>query len=253
MKHVYLALTILLTFATASPAAPIKREAGRFDYYVLALSWQPAFCEFHTDKPECHDQTDARYDAKSLALHGLWPSVRGDTRHDYGFCGVSRDVQEKDRRRAWCAMPALNLPESEHERLTMFMPGARSCLERHEWFRHGSCSGLAENDYFDKALALTEQLGKTKFQAYITKNIGKRVNLKSLRDEFEKDYGRGSSRGLILQCDSQHGTSMLTEVRLYFKKDALDTPLSGAALIRADEREKSGCKKQIAIDPAGLR
>jgi ribonuclease T2 len=252
MNPFWLTLPILLLSVTTSQAEPMKREAGRVDYYVLALSWQPAFCEFHTDKPECQTQDDTRYDAKSLALHGLWPSVRGDTRHEYEFCGVSRDIKEKDRERAWCSLPALSLAEPVRQRLTTLMPGTRSCLERHEWFRHGACSGLSENEYFDKALALTEQLAKTNFQAYIAKNIGKRVNLKSLLNEFEKDYGPGSSRALILQCESKHGVSMLTEVHFYLKKDALDTPLSGAALVRADEKEKGGCKKQLAIDPAGI-
>ena len=253
MKLSWPVLILLLLLASTSQAEPMKREAGRFDYYVLALSWQPAFCEFHTDKPECQTQDDTRYDAKSLALHGLWPSVRGDTRHEYEFCDVSWNIKKKDRARAWCALPPLDLSESARQRLITLMPGTRSCLERHEWFRHGACSGLSENEYFDKAMALTEQLARTKFQAHLAKHIGKRVSRKSLLDEFEKDYGPGSSRALILHCESKHGTSLLTEVHLYLKKDALGAPLSGAALVRADESEKGSCKKQIAIDPAGIR
>ena len=51
-------------------------EPGTGREYVLAVSWQPAFCEGHADKPECASQTEARFDASNLTLHGLWPQPR---------------------------------------------------------------------------------------------------------------------------------------------------------------------------------
>jgi len=249
MKFIWMLWGIVLCFTSTAFARSPAKESGKFDYYVLALSWQPAFCEFHSDKPECRSQTESRYDATHLVLHGLWPSVRGDSRHEYGFCGISRDIQEKDRKGAWCETPALNL--ADKERLTALMPGAQSCLERHEWFRHGSCSGLSEVEYFTKSLDLVEQIAKTKFSAYLTSHIGKRVTLRSILDVFEKDFGKGSSRSLILRCDSQHGTSLLTEVQLFLKKESLSAPLSSESFVRADEAEKGSCRKQIAIDAVG--
>ena len=38
--------------------------------YVLALSWQPAFCETNQKRPECRWQTGQRHDASYLSLHG---------------------------------------------------------------------------------------------------------------------------------------------------------------------------------------
>jgi ribonuclease T2 len=253
MKFFWLTEIIFFIFTTSAIAQQIKRDPGRFDHYVLALSWQPAFCEFHATTPECRSQNESRYDATHLVLHGLWPSVRGDTQHDYEYCGVARDLREKDRSKAWCDLPSPDLTEESRKRLSALMPGLQSCLERHEWFRHGTCSGLSGNDYFEKAMSLTEHLSKTQFSAYITSNVGKRVSLSGLLSTFDKDFGAGSSRGLALLCDSKHGASMLTEVRLYLKKERLGAPLSRESFTQAEPSAKGSCKKQIAIDSVGLQ
>lgn len=253
MKSIWIVGLALFFLASPTFAQHIKRTPGRFDYYVLALSWQPAFCEFNSTTPECRSQNDSRYDATHLVLHGLWPNVRGDARHDYEYCGVAREIRDKDRSRSWCALPAPGLSEGLQKRLTPLMPGLQSCLERHEWFRHGVCSGLTADQYFEQATLLVEQVAKTKFSAYITSNIGKRVSLSSLLSEFDKDFGVGSSRSLAIRCDSKHGASMLTEIRLSLKKESLTASLSRESFVPAEASDKGSCKKQIAIDPVGLQ
>ena len=41
--------------------------------YVLAISWQPSFCQGNQYKKECKSQTEDRFDATNFTLHGLWP------------------------------------------------------------------------------------------------------------------------------------------------------------------------------------
>ena len=59
------------TKAPASPALTSPRTP-RPDY-LLAISWQPAFCQTHQKKAECRTQDKERYDADHFSLHGLWP------------------------------------------------------------------------------------------------------------------------------------------------------------------------------------
>src|SRR5215831_1138747 len=125
MKPLWWILVILLLLSNPVLARRVKKEPGNFDFYVLALSWQPAFCEAHGSKPECQSQDNSRYDATHLVLHGLWPSVRGDRGHNYEFCQVSRDIQEKQD--DWCAMPALELSAETQKLLSSRMPGVQSC------------------------------------------------------------------------------------------------------------------------------
>ena len=61
------------------PGTPSAAEAEA----LLAVSWQPAFCETKPGKPECTSMTTARFDATHLALHGLWPQPRSKA-----YCGV---------------------------------------------------------------------------------------------------------------------------------------------------------------------
>ena len=42
---VKVAITLLLTVAVAGAQDRRQNEPGQFDFYVLALSWSPSFCE----------------------------------------------------------------------------------------------------------------------------------------------------------------------------------------------------------------
>ncbi|MGB5596474.1 MAG: hypothetical protein WBM62_20900, partial [Crocosphaera sp.] len=42
------------------------------DDYLLALSWQPAFCETRPTKTECLTKDTDTFEAGNFVLHGLW-------------------------------------------------------------------------------------------------------------------------------------------------------------------------------------
>ena len=94
--------------------------------YVLAVSWQPAFCEGHAAKPECASQTSDRFDASHLTLHGLWPQ------YEKGYpesCATSFQLAPQTVAKVLPIMPSPKLIE-------------------HEWQKHGTCSGLSSEQYF---------------------------------------------------------------------------------------------------------
>ena len=95
--------------------------------YVLALTWSPAFCE--TRDPGGEDSEQCAIGArKGLMLHGLWPDGPAE------FCPSS----EPER-----------LPDSLARRVKGFMPSVG--LARHEWEKHGTCSGMDRETYFRTA------------------------------------------------------------------------------------------------------
>ena len=57
--------------------APLLGE-GVTATYVLAISWEPAFCEDHEGKSECQRETEQTFDATHFSLHGLWPQPKGN-------------------------------------------------------------------------------------------------------------------------------------------------------------------------------
>src|SRR5579883_2363004 len=119
--------------SAASPIAPLKSQApgqaggtpGNFDFYVLALSWSPSFCE--AADPERAGAQCEPGAGLGFVVHGLWPQ------DEYGFPTNCR--------------PAARFPSRMAlETAKRIYPSER--LARHEWQRHGTCSGKSPTDYF---------------------------------------------------------------------------------------------------------
>jgi ribonuclease T2 len=220
----------------------------QFDYYVLALSWEPAFCETKPDRQDCRSLNADRFDGKNLALHGLWPNKIGDTQHAYGYCGVDGSVQKLDRPGDFCQLPPVNLSDRIMSDLATYMPGHVTCLERHEWFRHGTCSGLAADDYFATADALVVQFAAASIGSYISAHVGDYVAGEDLFAAFEKDFGPGSRGSLSLSCKRINGSDMLSEVDVYLRNPL---PAGGLAamLVRPDGSASGHCPQKFLIDP----
>ncbi|WP_371346905.1 ribonuclease T [Ancylobacter sp. IITR112] len=119
-----LALAALL-LSPLSAAAQSKGEPGRFDHYVLALSWSPSYCEAMGARAEPTQCATARPFA--FVVHGLWPQYE----------------------RGWpesCVSPAPFLPEPLLRSMLDIMPSRRLVL--HEWRKHGTCDGADSAGYF---------------------------------------------------------------------------------------------------------
>ena len=119
--------------AKAAPAQT-KQPPGPGSY-VLAISWQPAFCEGNPRKPECRSQTGARFDATHFTLHGLWPQPGTNI-----YCGVSGAKGRPQPGGRWSDLPRLR-PQPPHPApaVEQAMPGSQSFLDRYEWVKHGTC------------------------------------------------------------------------------------------------------------------
>ena len=102
-----------------------RETSGRFDYYVLALSWAPAFCGHETTNRASGECGAGR--EMGFVVHGLWPErERGRSPENCGsVLPVLSDIVQK---------------------MLAFMPDAS--LIQHEWRTHGSCSGLTAEEYF---------------------------------------------------------------------------------------------------------
>ena len=61
---------------------------------ILALGWEPAFCEGHANKRECASATPSDFDATHFTLHGLWPQPRRKQ-----YCNVKSSFDQRRRNR----------------------------------------------------------------------------------------------------------------------------------------------------------
>ena len=172
-------------------------NAGMADSYVLALSSQSGFCEtygFEAGKPECRKLTKDSYQANHLTLHGLWPN-QNNCGQNYGYCGVKPRANH-------CDYIPLDLSNDVSIELKKLMPSYNygSCLERHEWYKHGTCQTLGADDYFSLAMRLTMEMDTSLFGRYLTAHKGETVKLSVLRELIAKDFGKNNAGKIYLGC-----------------------------------------------------
>ena len=118
------ALGVLICLAAlAAPAQP-----QRFDYYLLALSWTPSFCEAEGDA-EDREQCEPGQDF-GFTLHGLWPQYEDGWPE---FCDSAR--RDPSRRQTGAMADIMG----------------SGGLAWYQWKKHGRCTGLDAADYFDAA------------------------------------------------------------------------------------------------------
>jgi ribonuclease T2 len=169
-----------------------QHEPGRFDFYVLALSWSPSFCAAAHERNNRAPQAQCGARPYSFVVHGLWPQ------YERGF---PRD----------CQVPAPRLPRTIMESMLDLMPSPR--LVYNEWDRHGTCSGLGAADYFNSVRKARGTVNiPSQFQNVTT-------TLAVTPDEVEEAFVKanpGLSRSAIaVTCDSKR----LSEVRVCMTKD----------------------------------
>jgi ribonuclease T2 len=243
-------LLLLAALAAAAPSARAQSSnAGQFDSYTLSLSWQPEFCEGKPGLPECRTESAGRFDAANLSLHGLWPDVNGDSSHAYGYCGVDAATRGLDKAPTWCRLPAPTLSDATRAALTTAMPGAASCLDHHEWVRHGTCSGLSADAYFALAASLVKQVAATSFGQFLSAHAGKTVSADDALAAFESDLGKRTM--VSLNCATVRGASALSEVRLHLPASLAPGAKLKTSLIATGDR--GNCPASFLLDPVAPR
>ena len=166
---------------------------GQFDFYVLSLSWSPSFCAAAAERnggPGDRMQCGAR--PYAFVVHGLWPQ------YEKGF--------PED-----CLRPAPRLARAIVESMLDLMPAPH--LIYNEWDKHGTCSGLAPQAYFDtirKARAAVQIPPE-----FVDLEQPRSVAPAAVASAFIKANPGLSQNGLAVECDNRR----LTEVRICLSKD----------------------------------
>ncbi len=220
-----------------------KRGVGGFDSYVLAASWQPAFCETRPNVRECRGGGRA---GNGFSLHGLWPQPKGRE-----YCGVSADVRATDERGEWRRLPDHEASAGTRRALAEVMPGVESGLDRHEWWSHGTCFKGDAEAYFAQSIRLLEELNRSPVRRLFEASIGRVLSAEEVRASFDKAFGRGAGRRVLVDCaDDGSGRPMIRELRIALAGD-LSTGEPLADLMQAGEETGRGCR-QGRVDAPGF-
>jgi ribonuclease T2 len=214
-------------------------------HYVLALNWQPAFCESNARRPECRSLEPGDFAATNPTVHGLWPNDRPDAGPTY--CGIDAETRALDQPKSWCQLPEPELSGMTRAQLARTMPGAVSCLDRHEWIKHGTCAGVGAERYFGETIRLAAAIQASRFARAISANVGREVARERLIQAFEASFGAGSAKALALVCTGRD----LAEIRIALRASALEGELDGGDLYLDGGAPESRCPASVHIDPAG--
>ena len=174
--------------AKSVPAAHASAPIGSgFDFYVLALSWSPAYCELEgrgADPEQCKAAKPFRF-----IVHGLWPQFERGYPQD---CGGGEFPSRDDIRSVTDLTPS---------------PG----LLRYEWEKHGSCSGLSPQDYY-AVMRLARE--KVAIPAQFNSSQGFALAPQQVETAFARANPGLQSTAMATICED----GLLTEVRICFTK-----------------------------------
>ncbi len=213
------------------------------DSYVFAVSWQAAFCEQHSSKPECKVADPSSYQANNFTLHGLWPNKQSCGTH-YGFCDKS--IQQQ---RNFCDYPKVPMNSTTLQQLGTVMPSAEygSCLQRHEWYKHGTCQPRDADQYFDTAIKLLAEFngkGNNSLAQFMQDNIGKTVKIDALNQKIDQIFGANAHQRMRYSCTSDN---KLVDIYMNLPLD-LDQPLT-TLLPQGKAGYHNGCGNSFVVDP----
>jgi ribonuclease T2 len=215
--------------------------AGQHESFVLAVTWQPGFCEhfpFDGTKPECEQMAKGRLVVSNLTLHGLWPNRKACGK-EYGNCGGSEFALSEDTVSyisAW-------MPNFYYEQV----------FGRYEWAKHGTCSGIDSNLYFRRAVDSVKTVNEAGVGKYVRTNIGGSISKAKFYDQVRSDTGQQlASNAFTLICADKYLVEIRVRLPLIFKEGGSLNQLLGDALPQDRDFDKHECKDdEIWIEASG--
>ncbi len=170
-------------------------EPGKFDYYVMSLSWSPSYCAGQAsggNDPQCNGRGNRPY---AFVLHGVWPQFEK---------GWPQDCQTADRG---------FVPRPVATRMLDIMPSEK--LVFHEYRKHGTCSGLGVDGFFDMSRSLYNKVKiPQRYQAITDPRTF--VSTPELIADFVAANPGMKSDGIAIDCGGPG--PRLREVRICFDK-----------------------------------
>ena len=209
-----IAACAILSLAPSSVAfAQPRNDPGKFDFYVLALSWTPSYCEAEGDR-RSGDEQCRRGRPFSFVVHGLWPQ------YERGFPRS-------------CVEPAPRIANSLINSMLDIMP-ARG-LVIHQWRTHGTCAGLSPERYFEtvrraqERIVIPEQFRRLEDYTMVSPAAVEEAFL-AANPELKPDM-------IAVTCDSRR----LREVRICMS--------TGLAFRSCDEIDRRACRIPRVVMP----
>ena len=215
ISRLLISLALIVVLAGTASAQDRRQNApGEFDFYVLALSWSPSFCEAAAERGNSGRSQIQCERPYSFVVHGLWPQ------YERGFP-------------EYCQRPSPRLDRNIMTSMLDLMPAPG--LIFNEWDKHGTCSGLSARAYFEttrKARAAVKIP-----EEFLQLSEQKTIAPDDLEEAFIKINPGLSSSAISVTCSSRR----LSEVRVCLSKDM--------QFRACDEIDRRACRRDEVVMP----
>ena len=212
-----LLISLALAVVSAGMASAQDRRQntpGEFDFYVLALSWSPSFCEASAERGKSGRSQVQCERPYSFVVHGLWPQ------YERGFP-------------EYCQRPSPRLDRNIMTSMLDLMPAPG--LIFNEWDKHGTCSGLAARAYFE---SVRKARAAVKIpEEFLQLSEQKTIAPADLEAAFIKANPGLSSSAISVTCSSRR----LSEVRICLSKDM--------QFRACEELDRRACRRDDVVMP----
>lgn len=177
---------------TAAHTAAAGGTPGKFDYYVMALSWSPTYCaEEGRNRGERQCSGQRPY---AFVLHGLWPQY---AKGWPDYCDIGR--------KPW-------VPRVLIDAMLDIMPSPRLVI--HQYRKHGTCSGLSPEAYYKLARKTHDAIQIP--ARYLSPNKPITVSPQEIESDFLKTNRDLEPEMISISCGRG---KRLREVRICFTKE----------------------------------
>jgi ribonuclease T2 len=212
-----LLISLALVVVSAGMASAQDRRQntpGEFDFYVLALSWSPSFCEAAAERGNSGRSQVQCERPYSFVVHGLWPQ------YERGFP-------------EYCQRPSPRLDRNIMTSMLDLMPAPG--LIFNEWDKHGTCSGLGARAYFE---SVRKARAAVKIpEEFLQLSEQKTIAPGDLEAAFIKVNPGLSSSAISVTCSSRR----LSEVRVCLSKDM--------QFRACEEIDRRACRRDEVVMP----
>ncbi len=175
-----------------------KGEPGKFDFYLMNLSWSPEFCSIQGTSPQCAARN-------GFILHGLWAQNYDGTYPV--FCSER--------------------PGPAHPEANLDITPDLSLLQ-HEWAKHGTCTTLSPEAFFAQEHKAYNSLKVPDVLLHIDHEIQmKPAEILDLFGKINPGFPPGS---ILLSC----GNNRLTAIEACLSKDLKPIACQGLRSCRAN-------------------
>lgn len=180
--------------------------SGCFDVYVLAETWFPQYCTRRSDY-SC-DGLKNTWVATNLGAHGLWPQYK----EFKGDPSVPTYPTNCTNSPGGSKFIPSDLSSQLKEKYVKLSPIDGLNLANHEWKKHGTCSNMTQQNYFNQVINYV--VNKIPTPQSFKFNIGKSVSYQQLVNWYN------GAKWVLLRCyyDKDTNKQYLSEIRTFWSK-----------------------------------